>query len=102
MKRALLLTLIFGVMLAFVIGCGEDDENPVTPTDLETGEMTDVSFLAANEALETADGFADDLFLFMEVLISFPPIFTVPASSWKRSKAVCPFGVLKASRSTPR
>lgn len=61
MKRMTIFILILGLMLTFVIGCGDDDEEVVAPTTKETGELTDPDFLAVYGLLLGTETYSDSL-----------------------------------------
>ncbi len=70
MKKTLLLLLIAGLMLALIVSCGkDDDDNATNPITKEDGELTDLEFLAAEDAFDGAALYTDSLFFWMDLVL---------------------------------
>ncbi len=68
MKKIVVWMLALGLMVALVVGCGDDD-TPTEPNDLETGSLDDAEFVLAEEAFYGAEDFSDEMFFWMELFI---------------------------------
>lgn len=69
MKKILILLMSLGLLLAMVMGCGDDETTPTEPEDLQTGSIDDPGFQLAQEAVDNAEDFSDEMFDRMERII---------------------------------
>jgi len=69
MKRITIFILVLGLVLAVVIGCGEDEKEPVSSTTMEAGELTDADLLAVQGLLEGTQAFNDSLWVFIDQFV---------------------------------
>ncbi|UCD62914.1 MAG: hypothetical protein JSW34_09135 [Candidatus Zixiibacteriota bacterium] len=77
MRRVILIGLALGLMAAFVVGCGDDDETPTTSTK-DTGDLSDPTYVVVEGAFTESEAVADELWAWLEGLMD--TVFTDSAN----------------------